>query len=348
MLSFLLAMWGGLQRTGLPLSALNSALLMIHGPLMIGGFLGTLIGLERAVAMGRRWAYSAPMLSGLGGLLLIMGFQSSAGAVSMTLGSAVLLAVSIIFIRWQNALFMYIMAFGALCWLVGNLLWLVGQPFYVAVWFWAGFLIFTIAGERLELSRVLQLTRTKQVAFLSAALITLTGIGLSPVLPNAGIRLMGAGLIALAVWLFRYDVARRTVRASGLTRFIAVCLLSGYFWLAAGGLLAAGFGSQTAGPYYDALLHSIFLGFVFSMIFGHAPVIFPAVQGIPLGYRSAFYSQLILLHASLILRISGDLIPWFPGRQWGALGNVAAILLFLVNSVVSVRKNLKPLNTALS
>jgi hypothetical protein len=30
-------------------------------------------------------------------------------------------------------------------------------------------------------------------------------------------------------------MARRTVRAEGLTRFITVCLLSGYGWLAVGG-----------------------------------------------------------------------------------------------------------------
>lgn len=341
MISLLLAMWGGVHRVGLPLPVLNSTLPLAHGPLMIGGFLGTLISLERAVATGRRWAYSAPVLCGLGGLLLIPGLQNPAGVVSITVGSAVLLAISIIFIRRQNSLYMYIMALGPLCWLTGNILWLAGQPFYIAVWFWAGFLIFTIAGERLELSRVLQLTKTKQALFLLAAGMTLTGIWLSPVLPDAGTRIMGAGLVALALWLFRYDVVQRTVRTSGLTRFMAVCLLSGYFWLMAGGLLAAGYGSVTAGPYYDALLHSIFVGFVFSMIFGHAPVIFQAVLGMPVGYRTAFYSQLILLHASLILRISGDIIPWLPGRHWGALGNVAAILLFVVNTIVSVRKNLK-------
>jgi hypothetical protein len=31
--------------------------------------------------------------------------------------------------------------------------------------------------------------------------------------------------------LATFDIARRTVRQSGVTRFIAVCLLSGYVWL---------------------------------------------------------------------------------------------------------------------
>lgn len=180
------------------------------------------------------------------------------------------------------------MALGAFCWPAGNIFWLAGQPFYMPVWFWAGFLIFTIAGERLELGRLLHLTKTKRTLFLFAAGMTLTGIFLLKVWPDAGTRIMGVGLVALALWLFRYDVAQRTVRASGLTRFMAVCFLSGYFWLAVGGLLAVGFGSVTDGPYYDALLHTIFLGFVFSMIFGHVPVIFQAVLGIPVGYRPVF------------------------------------------------------------
>ena len=52
----------------------------------------------------------------------------------------------------------------------------------------------------------------------------------------------------------RHDVARRTVRQSGLTRFTAVCLLSGYFWLAVSGVLAVYFGTVLAGAAYDAIL----------------------------------------------------------------------------------------------
>ena len=55
-----------------------------------------------------------------------------------------------------------------------------------------------------------------------------------------------------------------------IIRYVAVCLLAGYFWLAVGGALVA---LQVA---YDAALHAIFVGFVFSMVFGHAPVILPA------------------------------------------------------------------------
>lgn len=139
-------------------------------------------------------------------------------------------------------------------------------------------------------------------------------------------------MTGLALWLLRYDVARRTLRKGGLARFIAACLLSGYFWLAAGGLMGLIFGGVMAGPSYDAMLHAVFLGFAFSLIFGHAPIVFPAVLGVPLAYHPTFYLPLSLLHLSLTLRVAGDLLGWWAARQWGGLLNVVAVLLFLGNT----------------
>ena len=93
----------------------------------------------------------------------------------------------------------------------------------------------------------------------------------------------------------------------------------------------------SAGPSYDAMLHAIFLGFVFSMIFAHAPIILPTITGLALPFQSAFYLHVALLHLSLLLRIAGDLgqLPW--AQRWGGLLNAAAILIFLVNNVRAVR-----------
>jgi hypothetical protein len=79
------------------------------------------------------------------------------------------------------------------------------------------------------------------------------------------------------------------------------------------------------------MLHAIFLGLVFSMIFGHGPIIFPAVLGVRVAYRPAFYAHLVLLHASLLLRVAGDLGPWQVARAWGGLLNGVAIVTFLAN-----------------
>jgi hypothetical protein len=347
MLALLMAMWAGLIRLGWGWPSLHPALPAAHGPLMISGFLGTLIGVERAVALSaslsqrppsskmsldRRWTYAGPLLTGLGALALIIGWPSLLGPLLITLGSMGLVIVFGLILRLQFAPFTMTMALGAVLWLIGNVLWLTGWPVHSAVLWWAGFLMLTIAGERLELNRVLRLSGYVQNIFLLAVGFFLVSLVITFFNFDLGMHLAGAGIIALALWLLRYDIARHTIRKTGLTRFIAVCLLSGYIWLGLSGLLALRFGGVTAGFQYDALLHTLFLGFVISMIFGHAPIIFPAVLGKPINFSPLFYSHLVLLHLSLLLRVGGDLAIWPLARQWGGLLNVMALLLFLANT----------------
>src|SRR3970282_1581372 len=73
MLALLAALWGGLLRLGWQLPAPPTPVAAFHGPLMVAGVLGTVIGMERAVALGRAWAYLAPLASGLGALALLAG-----------------------------------------------------------------------------------------------------------------------------------------------------------------------------------------------------------------------------------------------------------------------------------
>ena len=86
------------------------------------------------------------------------------------------------------------------------------------------------------------------------------------------------------------------------------------------------------GGRYDAMIHAVMLGFVFSMIFGHAPIIFPAVLGIGGAYGPAFYVHVGLLHVSLLLRVAGNLPPRPSARAWGGLLNGVAIVVFLANT----------------
>ena len=155
---------------------------------------------------------------------------------------------------------------------------------------------------------------------------------------DLGTRIVGLALLLIALWLLRFDIARQTVRRTGLTRFIALNLLIGYVWLVVSGLLVLIFGRQAAGPIYDAQLHTLFLGFVFGMIFGHAPVIFPAVLGREISYGPHFYGHVILLHASLALRVAADLAGLIILRKWGGMLNGVALLLFLAVTVVALRK----------
>ena len=357
MLALVAGIWAGLLRLGWGLPPLRPLLPLAHGPLMVAGFLGTLIGLERAVALvslglsGRRggllgkWPYLAPLAAGVGGLLLILGVPGAPGSLFMTLGSLGLLIIFLVVIRRQPTLFNITLLLGVVAWVVGNLLWLAGRPIFGLVLWWMGFLVLTIVGERLELSRLMRLSRPALALFGAGVGLFAAGLLLSLVHLSAGTRLAGAALLLLTAWLLRYDIARRTVRASSprgegaLTRFIGLCLLSGYFWLGVSGVLALVFGGVTGGPRYDAFLHTVFLGFVFAMIFGHAPIIFPAVVRLTIPFRPAFYAHLVLLHLSLALRIAGDLAGWVAGRQWGGMLNGLAILLFLVNTALAVRRS---------
>lgn len=294
---------GGLVRLGAAIPAPAGAI-ALHGALMVSGFLGTVIALERAVALGRLWAFAAPFASGLGGICLVLGFATQ-GFALMALAAALLVAASAATFARQRSLEMATLAGGAIAWLAGNLLLFAGQP---AVPWWIAFFALTIGGERLELSRYLKRTPAVRSAFISIAALLLV----SPLAP----RLMGVVLLLLALWLLAFDLARITVRQTGLPRYVAVCLLSGYVWLAVGGALVA---LQVA---YDAALHAIFVGFVFSMVFGHAPVILPAVLRVALPYRNVLYLPLVLLHASLLIRV-------FVSTSAGAWGNAAAIVLFI-------------------
>jgi hypothetical protein len=295
--------------------------------MMVCGFLGTLIGVERAVALGAFWPYIAPLLTATGALALLVGLPAPP---FMTLGSLGLVAIFAVIVRQQCALATVTMTLGALLWVTGNSLWLAGWPLgHVTAW-WSGFLVLTIAGERLELSRMLRLSWQHYAMFLLAISLLLAGMLCSTTASASSGRLTGVGLVVLAWWLLRYDIARRTVWQTGLTRFIATCLLSGYVWLGVGGILHWSFGGMLAGPYYDAMLHTVFVGFVFAMIFGHAPIIIPAILGRAFSpYHPVLYVPLLLLHASLLLRVVGDLAGWWPGRQWGGLFNAIAVLLFL-------------------
>jgi hypothetical protein len=300
---------GGLARLT-PLSVAPTAI-ALHGTLMASAFFGTVISLERAVALGRAWAYAAPLAAGVGGVLLLFG-QAAAGFTSLTLAAAVLVAASLAILGRQRSFEMAALAAGAAAWLAGNASLFFGAP---AVPWWIAFFVLTIGGERLELSRYLRrgpLVRGSFIAMMGALLVV----------PLLGPRALGALLVILAAWLLAFDLARITVRQSRLPRYAAVCLLAGYVWLAVGGALIALQG------YSGAALHAILVGFVFSMVFGHAPIILPAVLRKPFPYHRALYAPLALLHGSLALRMF-----WAKPGAWG---NAAAIALFIVTALVLV------------
>jgi hypothetical protein len=327
-------LWAALARIGWAASAPSPAHVALHGPIMAAGVLGTLIALERAVALAgvseRRWhpAYIAPLLSAVGTVGILVAGATVPAQVLLVAGSGGLLVVSLAMLRTHPTLHVLAMATGAAFLVLANGAWVIGWPIPLAVHWWMAFLVLTIVGERLELARIRVLSPTGTALFAVVA----SGYVLAELLlawaPEPGVRLVGGATIALAAWLWRYDIAWLTIRRPGLPSFVAICLLAGYVWLAVAGAIAAATGPVAAGPLYDALVHAVLLGFGFSMVFGHAPIIFPAIIGLPIRFHRALYLPLALLHTSVAARIVGDLANDPAMRTQAGAMNVLAIALY--------------------
>ncbi|MFR9775770.1 hypothetical protein ACL02O_06885 [Micromonospora sp. MS34] len=327
--ALLTGLYAALLLLDLPLPAPPAPLEQVHGPLMVLGFVGTLVALERAVALRARWALLAPACSGAGAVTLVLTGPTLAGRLLLMLAAVLLLLVYHQLWRRQPGPSLLAQGLGAFAWYAATVLWLAGATVPQFVPWLATFVVATIAGERLELAH-LALPRHGQAWFVAAVGALTAGVTASALWTGAGTQLFGVGLLAVVGWLLAHDVARRTVSGGGLPRYVAVGLLAGYAWLGLAGLLWAGAGPTTGGPRYDATLHAVFLGFTMSMIFVHAPVILPAVLRRPLPYRSWLYAPLALLHVSLLARVViGDGLK--VSYVWRAAGtvNVLAVLAFL-------------------
>jgi hypothetical protein len=330
-------LWGGLLLLGLSLPSGLTRASEVHGPLMALGFLGTLVSLERAVALGRWWSYAAPLAAGLGALVALAGAPGGLGPALLTLAGLVLLADHLVLQRMAPSAHNAVMGLGALAWCAAAVAWLLAADVSRFAPLLAGFLVLTIVGERLELTRAVRLSARVRGLLAIALVVFCAGLVVSLPAEALGVRIAGVGLLGQAAWLARYDVARRTVRMGGVTRFMACALLAGYVWLAVAGVLWTAYASMVDGPAYDASLHAVFLGFVMSMVFAHAPVIVPAVLRVSLPFHRGFYAHLALLHASLALRLlGGDLAGNLAAWQWGGVLNAVAILLFLAVSAFAV------------
>lgn len=342
LVALLAGLWAGLARIGWQMPDTSLTLLLAHGPLMVCGMLAALVGLERAVAMQKTWPYTVPALSALGVLAVIAGLPLLFAALLFTVASMVLALVYVEIVTAHPALYTKVMAAGAALLLAGNVLWVFGLPVYRGFPWWMGFLVFTIAGERLELGRVQRLSPRVMRLFAIAAFAMGAGIVVATLLPAIGMRVFGLTLIGMALWLLRYDIARKTVKTHGLPQFVGACLLLGHAWLLIGGALMVAIGFQASGPMYDAMLHAVFVGFVFSMIFGHAPIIVPAVMGVPVAMTRLLYLPLVLLHGSLLLRVLGDVMMDGELRRWGGLLNALALLLYVAVLVLAARRARTP------
>jgi nitrite reductase (NO-forming) len=332
----LFGLWGGLARLGYTLPADTSSA-DDHGILMSLGFLGTLIAVERAVALRATWAWLSPVGSAVGSIALVFGAPAVLGRALLVVGGVVLVGVYIALHGVQRSTHNTLMGVAAVGWVAAAALWLANRDIARLVPLLAGFLVITIVAERLELSRLLQLSRRARRTLVSIVAVFVVGAVVSTFDDGVGVRICGGAFVALAGWLLTCDLARRTVRQRGVTRFMAVGLLAGYGWLAVGGALWLGYGFHVDDAVYDAQLHAVFLGFVMSMVFAHAPVIAPSVLRRAFQYRPVLYVPLLLLHLSLMVRVvGGDALSSDDAWQAGGITNVVALLAFVAGTAGSL------------
>jgi hypothetical protein len=333
MLSLITGLFAGLHRIdwSLPLSEVSPN----HGAIMVGGFLGTLITLEKIIPLKRNILYVFPTISGASVFLFFIGVPTYS-VVCLVVASVGL--SSIFFIYWirERSMIYFLMVAGAVCWLTGNILLRIYNFYRVSIPWWMAFALLIITAERLELMKFLPVSGNQKLIFIGMLLVFVAGCMIS--FHGVGNYFAALSLVSVSIWLMRHDVVALNLRKQGLPRYVGVALLSGYFALLLCGVLLPLLSDQPLG--YDILVHSFFIGFVFSMIFAHGPIILPGVLGISeKPYHPLFYAWLVLLHGSWITRTISDTTLDMPLRKYsGLISAIAIIGYFLSVAVITIRR----------
>lgn len=339
LLILLSAIYGGLVLMGWRWPSFSNQWLSFHGPLLVAGFLGILIGLERAVNLGRNWIYLGPIASALGAAWLLAGFQpAQAGKFLLTLASILWLIVTIVLTARRPVLYHVFLLMGSACWLSGNLLWLsYSWTASIPLW-WACFLTLNFAAMRIEILRILHLEWKTKALFAVSAALAVSGALWTLNEPTLGTRISSAGLTLFGVWFLLCDSSQRKDAPPPQALFEATCLKTSYVWLIACGAIGLFWAPKESGPVYDAFLHTLFLGYIFCLSCAHVFRLNETIVRKPLRFRKTFWIQYWLLNLSLLLRILCDLIGWVGLARWAGLLNALAVLAFLLNWALGLRR----------
>lgn len=326
------AVGGGLVRLGaLPAQAVGptgAQAIGGHGAVMMAGFFGALIALERVVALRRGlWV---PVLAALGGWLgWGAGLWTAAGVLWVASAAGLVWLYAWAGSHRAMSLPLAVEASGALALVIGNAAFAAGQIEAARIG-WSAFLVLTIAGERRELTRLVKLPVWASNAFLAVWAGSVSAVLLALLRPDQANQLWWITMALLAAWLLRWDVATRQWRARGWAGHTAICLLVGYVWLALACLLGLA-GLAVA-------WHALWLGFVMAMVFGHAPIMLPALAGWrPEPTRWALL-PLAVLGLSLALRVGASVTGWPAGLAAAGAGHALAFVLFGAVMVRAVRR----------
>lgn len=338
--SLMFGLWAGLVRVGWQLPA-PDGLLLRHGGLMVVGFVATVIGVERAVAVRTPLSLVPPMFSAGAGVALIAGVEAPVAPLFALVAGASYAAMIAGLERQHRTLPLRLMLVGGVCLTAAALAWTLGRGMPRVVPWWMAFLALTIGAERLDLLRFQHATRTSTATGLAAGSLIAAGPVISIAAVEAGVRVLAVGLVLGSGWLLVRDHPRRGLRTTGLSRYIAIGLLCAYGWLAFTGIALLAEGLTTGGWHYDAVVHAFFIGVVMSSILAHEPIIAPSILGMQIPFQRALYVPLVLLEGGLVARIAADALALAAVRPWAGMVQVIAILLMLaivVRSILAARE----------
>lgn len=310
-----------------------------HGLLMVGGFLGTLISLERAMVMKHRLWLAVPSMSGLS-MLVILFLEWSTFGKSMLLASSIGLIVIMYLQSVRHPeIYQYVMSVGAVSWMLGNFMLLYTDLLPSAVPWWIGFILFTIVGERLELSKFLPTPKMAKNALVWLLAFFFVGMWLP--FHGLGNWLMGASVIFISFWLLHYDMAKIASKKENQFKYIGVGLRIGYIWLTLHGIILCFMESHAM--HYDLYLHTFFLGFTFSMIWTHAPIILPMVLNIRHNpYHPVLWFPWGVFQLTLIGRIAFSILSLNDLRQiFGVINGWSILFMFVLMATITIVKVVK-------
>ncbi|WP_377938847.1 multicopper oxidase domain-containing protein [Alloscardovia venturai] len=328
----------------------------VHGPLMIFGFLGTAISLERAVAFQTggatkpRWGFVAPALGVLGSICilteLVFGVSTLPGTalgwwvIPGVVWTTHMIALSCVYVAiWkrQHSISVLIQLLAAIAGVLGAFIWAYGVSAARATPWWLIFLVLSIIGERLELSHVAFVAPWVEPALIGLSITNLVSLCVLYFDTTIGYVALGVNMGFLLCIMLYNDTAIRTFKLPRFTGFMGRSMLLAYFW----GLTAAliwifvpvGSGSLFA----DVAIHAIALGFTVSMVIAHVSIIVPAITRRGLPYSPVFFLPLLLLNAGVLLRLIGAIINntlvWKSGDLVSIIA-VFALMLCIIGSAV--------------
>jgi hypothetical protein len=332
MFCLLSGLWSGLNRIGWDLAILP--ITAHHGAIMVGGFLGTLISFEKIIPLKKKSLYLIPVLNALSVLFFFVN-QPKIAIYTLVVSSTSLAFVFLYYFRTQRTIIYILMLFGAICWLVGNVLLLTKFFYPLAFPWWTAFALFIIAAERLELMKFLPVSKLNRNIFAILLMTFVVGVLFS--FHGTGNLICGFSLIGISLWLMRHDMIAINLKKRNMPKFIAVTLLCGYVALLLTGIFFFTLSDQWLT--YDAIVHSFFLGFVFSMIFAHGPIILPGIIGIPAtAFNKILYIWLGVLQISWVVRIFADVTVEMDIRKVSGLLSAIAILgYFITMATLTIR-----------